>query len=129
METAVEFLGEQTTEELVELYQSCALFVFPSTVETFGNPLVEAMACGTPIASSNSAAMPEILGDAARYFQPLDAKDMGDTIINLLDNERDRRALILNSLARARRFSWQKTATKTAEIIKSIAPPSASNFR
>ena len=64
----VEFLGEKSTEALVALYQTCTLFAFPSTVETFGNPLVEAMSCGAPIVSSNTAAMPEILGDAARFF-------------------------------------------------------------
>ena len=61
----VEFLGHVSVIELRELFGRCRIFVFPSTVETFGNPLVEAMACGAPIASSNTAAMPEVLGDAA----------------------------------------------------------------
>ena len=128
LETAVEFLGEKTTEELVELYQSCALFVFPSTVETFGNPLVEAMACGTPIASSNCAAMPEILGNAARYFNPLDAKDMCETITYLLKNKNAQKELIINSLKRAKSFSWYQTAKKTAEVIKSVAPSRSLKF-
>ena len=122
LEDAVEFLGEKSTEELVELYQSCALFVFPSTVETFGNPLVEAMACGSPIASSDSAAMPEILTDAAQFFNPLDADDMANTITSLMNNEEERKKLIANSLNRAKDFSWEKTASNTADIIKSIAP-------
>ena len=63
----VEFLGGVSSSELVGLYQQCIVFVFPSTVETFGNPLVEAMASGAPIASSQTAAMPEVVGDAAVF--------------------------------------------------------------
>ena len=121
LESAVELIGEQTTKKLVHLYQSCALFIFPSTVETFGNPLVEAMACGTPIASSNTAAMPEILGDAATYFDPLDVKDMANTIISILENKNERQRLGALALERAKLFSWQKTASQTASIIKSVA--------
>ena len=68
LQDAVEFLGRKSSEELVLLYQKCQIFIFPSTIETFGNPLLEAMACGAPIACSNTAAMPEIAKDAALYF-------------------------------------------------------------
>ncbi|MAI09960.1 MAG: glycosyltransferase [Rhodospirillaceae bacterium] len=118
----VEFLGEKSTEELVELYQTCTLFAFPSTVETFGNPLVEAMSCGAPIVSSNTAAMPEILGDAASFFDPLDVEGMAGVISDLMGNARERRALSEKSLARSQKYSWRQTATKTADVIKSIAP-------
>ncbi len=70
------FLGEQTTDQLITLYRDCSVFVLPSTVETFGNPLVEAMASGAPIASSRTTAMPEIVGDAAILFDPFDAADI-----------------------------------------------------
>ena len=90
LDDAVEFLGTKSTQELIRLYQSCALFVFPSTVETFGNPLVEAMACGAPIVSSDSSAMPEILKDAAKYFDPENEKDMADTVLSVLENESER---------------------------------------
>jgi len=126
---AVEFLGQCETEKLLELYRNCKLFVFPSTVETFGNPLVEAMACGAPIVSSNTAAMPEILGNAAVYFDPLNASEMAAQIIRLLGNETlsgnetARERLSHNALMRARRFSWAMTARQTAEVIKSAAAP------
>ena len=119
---SVEFLGEKSTEELVELYQSCALFVFPSTVETFGNPLVEAMSCGTPIASSNSAAMPEILGSAAMFFNPLDLREIAQTITHLMGNEDVRKSLSKKSIVQSKKYSWRKTAQKTADVIKSVAP-------
>jgi glycosyltransferase involved in cell wall biosynthesis len=119
---AIEFLGECDTGRLLELYQNCMAFVFPSTVETFGNPLVEAMACGAPIASSNTAAMPEILGNAALFFDPLDATDMANRIIALLEDEAVRARLSDKALTRARRYSWLATARKTADVIKSAAP-------
>ena len=122
LEEAIEFLGEQTDDQLLELYQQCKLFVFPSTVETFGNPLVEAMASGAPIVSSNTAAMPEILGEAAAFFDPLDQDDMAERIIDLLENEEARKMLSQQSLKQAQKFSWALTAEKTAAVIKSVMP-------
>ncbi|MEE2745465.1 MAG: glycosyltransferase, partial [Pseudomonadota bacterium] len=122
LEDAVEFLGKKTTEELVQLYQECAIFVFPSTVETFGNPLVEAMACGTPIASSNSSVMPEILGDAAEFFEPLDPQDIASAVGNLLRDQEQQEVLVSNALQRAKHFSWEDTAQKTVEIILGVSP-------
>jgi glycosyltransferase involved in cell wall biosynthesis len=119
---SVEFLGMCSTDQLLHLYQDCKLFVFPSTVETFGNPLVEAMACGAPIVSSNSAAMPEILGNAAVFFDPLDENDMANRIGSLLADDAARERLTRNALTRAQRFSWQLTAQQTADVIKSVVP-------
>jgi len=119
---SIMFLGTCSTEQLLHLYQDCKLFVFPSTVETFGNPLVEAMACGAPIASSNTAAMPEILGNAAVFFDPLDASEMAERISSLLADDAARERLAHNALLRAQRFSWQSTASQTADVIKSVVP-------
>ena len=118
----VEFLGERDPSELLVLYQECKLFVFPSTVETFGNPLVEAMACATPIISSNSTAMPEILGDAGHYFNPLDVNDMASGIIKLLKDDGLRVSLGKKALRRSSLFSRELTASNTAKVIKSIFP-------
>jgi glycosyltransferase involved in cell wall biosynthesis len=122
LEAAVEFLGEMNPDQLLDLYQNCLAFVFPSTVETFGNPLVEAMACGAPIVSSNTAAMPEILGDAAIYFDPLNSQDIATKINEILDNADLRKQLSERALRRATNFSWRSTARQTAEVIKSVAP-------
>ena len=118
---AIEFLGERSTKELLSHYRRCRMFVFPSTVETFGNPLVEAMACGAPMAVSNTAAMPEIVGDAAVWFSPLDPDDMAEKILSVLDDEARLRELSDKALARSTRFSWEETAAKTAAIIKDVA--------
>ncbi len=121
VEDSLIFLGERSTEELIELYRKCKLFVFPSTVETFGNPLVEAMACGAPIVTSNTAAMPEIVGDAAKFFDPLDPRDMADRIIDLYRDPEARESLSRRALQRSKFFSWHKTAESTAETIRSVA--------
>lgn len=117
----VEFLGRVGPEALLDLYRRCRAFVFPSTVETFGNPLVEAMACGAPIASSNSAAMPEVVGDAAVFFDPRDAADMAAAIDRLLADAELRARLGRKAVERARDYSWDRTAERTRAVIKEAA--------
>ena len=114
----IQFLGGISSEELLKLYQSCGIFVFPSTVETFGNPLVEAMACGASIACSNTAAMPEVVGDAAEFFDPNNVESIAQVINKLLKNEGLRQSLSKKALKRAKAFSWQNTADKTLAVIK-----------
>jgi glycosyltransferase involved in cell wall biosynthesis len=118
----ITFLGTVEPRELVRLYQACQLLIFPSTVETFGHPLVEAMACGTPIASSKSAAMPEVLGDAGLYFDPLDAEDMANTIYRVSMDTKLRAELSKKGLQRACEYSLVGTAGKTASLLISAAP-------
>lgn len=113
----VEFLGHVESEELRKLYLECGVFVFPSTVETFGNPLVEAMACGAPIASSNSAAMPEVLGDAARYFDPYKVEEIAATLLDLYEHEDKRIELSRRARERAKAFSWKSTLERTVDVI------------
>jgi glycosyltransferase involved in cell wall biosynthesis len=117
----VVFLGRVPPAELNRLYQSCEVFVFPSTVETFGNPLVEALACGTPTACSNTAAMPEIAGDAVEYFDPTDAGSMQGAIDRLLKDEARRRELSARAVERAAEFSWEKSARRLAAVLKQAA--------
>ncbi|MDE0539495.1 MAG: glycosyltransferase family 1 protein [Rhodospirillales bacterium] len=117
----VEFLGEKRTDELVDLYRRCLVFVFPSTVETFGIPLIEAMACGAPIACSNTAAMPEIVGDAAEFFSPLDAGEMASRILAIADDPALRRELGLRATKQAAGYSWSRAASETADVIKNAA--------
>ncbi|MCP5370905.1 MAG: glycosyltransferase family 4 protein [Hyphomicrobiales bacterium] len=117
----VRFLGHVAPADLVDLYRTCRLFVFPSLVETFGNPLVEAMACGAPIAASRAAAMPEVLGDAAAFFDPRSEADMGAVLEALLDDDARRADLSARALARARDFSWDATAEATARVIREAA--------
>jgi glycosyltransferase involved in cell wall biosynthesis len=121
MARAVEFLGGVALEPLAELYRQCALFVFPSKVETFGNPLLEAMAAGAPIACSRAAAMPEVLGDAGVYFDPDNPNDIADTIDRMLREPRHLANYGARARARAAQFTWEATAAATAAVLRRAA--------
>ncbi len=121
LESSIQFIDNVPPAELVELYRSCILFVFPSTVETFGNPLVEAMACGAPIACSTTAAMPEIVGDSAEFFDPFDSRSLAQTIVRLLQDPARREDLKRRGIERVRGFSWKESARQVAEIFRQCA--------
>ncbi len=103
-------------EELMILYQQAEVFVFPSFYEGFGFPPLEAMSVGTPVAASFSASLPEILGDAACYFNPLDEKDMAKKIMILLSDKELRKKVIKAGMIRARLFDWRMTGKKTLNV-------------
>lgn len=121
LDEAVAFLGEVPRERLMQLYGGCSAFVFPSTVETFGQPLAEAMAAGAPIACADTAAMPEIAGDAALYFDPLDAGAMAARILELLGDPVLAARLGTAGRERARAYSWPDTARRTADVLLAAA--------
>ncbi len=129
LEENVVFKGHVETKELMELYRNCGVFVFPSLVETFGNPLLEAMAAGAPIASSNEAAMPEVLGDAGLTFDPRDRHDMAKKIERLLCDPELSGELGERACRRARTFLWSDTAEQTASVLKAAAEPGAETPR
>ncbi|MGE4562458.1 MAG: glycosyltransferase family 1 protein, partial [Rhodospirillales bacterium] len=118
----IEFLGYVPPKALCELYRACAVFVFPSTVETFGNPLVEAMACGAPIASSKSTAMPEVLGDAGLYFDPEDVDDIAATIKSMLLDKKLCNTLSQKAEIRSKQFAWELTMDKTMTALRDQTP-------
>lgn len=121
LEGTVTFAGHVETAELDALYRDCQLFVFPSTVETFGNPLLEAMAHGAPIATSNAAAMPEVIGDAGLMFNPDNAKEIAARIATLLVDPQLRVELGRKAAHRARSFTWEETARRTLGILREAA--------
>ena len=103
-------------EELPCFYALCHLYVYPSTCESFGMTLVEAMACGAPVLTSHREPMPEICQEAALYFNPSDPCDIAEKIkAVLLDNNLSQKLKHL-SLQRANYFSWEETAKKTLQI-------------
>jgi glycosyltransferase involved in cell wall biosynthesis len=121
LEDSVKFVGHVETEELDHLYRECQLFVFPSAVETFGNPLLEAMARGVPIASSNAAAMPEVIGDAGLTFDPENAREIASRIATLLVDPKMRVKLGEKAAKRARSFTWEETARRTLDVLRAAA--------
>jgi glycosyltransferase involved in cell wall biosynthesis len=104
----VESLGRVSEDELVSLYRRAAAVVFPSLYEGFGQPPLEAMACGCPVACSNAASLPEICGNAARLFDPTDPAAIADAIRDVVAAPEEWAA---KGLARAAKFTWDACAT------------------
>jgi glycosyltransferase involved in cell wall biosynthesis len=114
-------LGPVPYRELPALYQQADAFVFPSLIESFGHPLVEAMASGIPIAASNVTALPEICNDAAVYFNPEDIHDAVEKISQILTDRSLREQLVNQGRSRASEFSWEKTAKKTLALFQNVS--------
>lgn len=113
LEDRVVFTGFVEDDDLPLYYAAADLFVFPSLSEGFGLPPLEAMACGTTVASSSAPPMPEILGDAAVYFDPNDTEDMARVLVSLLGDAQKREAYREQGFAQTKRYSWEQTATQT----------------
>jgi glycosyltransferase involved in cell wall biosynthesis len=114
----VRFLGFVPFETLRCFYESAAVFVFPSRYEGFGLPPLEAMACGTPVVTSNVSSLPEVVGDAAILVNPENLFEIARGIREVLLNETLREELIKKGHAQAARFSWERTARQVLEIYK-----------
>jgi len=104
-------------DELVSLYRRAAALVFPSLYEGFGAPPLEAMACGCPVACSTAGSLPEVVGDAARTFDPHSAEDMAAAISDVLDNPA---AWAQRGLERAAAFTWEAAARAHERIYREL---------
>jgi glycosyltransferase involved in cell wall biosynthesis len=103
----VRSVGHVSRDELVRLYRTAAGLVFPSEYEGFGQPPLEAMACGCPVACSNAASLPEVCGDAARLFDPTSVEEMIAAVEEILEHPAEWSA---RGISRAAEFTWEKTA-------------------
>lgn len=115
------FTGFVANEDLPLLYQAADLFVFPSLYEGFGLPILEAMACGTPVACSRISSMPEVAGDAAVLFDPEEECSIAAAIGSIITGTDLRRDLARRGLERSKQFSWARTAAQTLGVIRSLA--------
>lgn len=113
----VERRGRVSDDELADLYRRATALVFPSLYEGFGQPTLEAMACGCPVACSDAAALPEVAGDAARLFDPRDPRAIASAVNDVLEapEEWTRRGL-----AHAARYSWDATARATEAVYREL---------
>ena len=118
---AVKTTGYVSDEELVALYNRADLFVYPSLYEGFGLPIVEAMACGTPVVTSNVTCIPEVAGDAALTVDPLSENELGNAMLRVLDQTRLAETLREKGIARSKKFCWRTVAEQTAEIYRRYA--------
>ncbi len=107
-------------KELAALYQKALAFVFPSLMEGFGLPGLEAMVCGCPVIASNSSCLSEIYHQAALYFDPSDPKAISLKIKQLMDNPQLRKKLIARGYKRVKNFSWRKNALETLKIYQQV---------
>ncbi len=110
LEKRVLLTGFVPDQDLVFLYNRAYALVFPSLVEGFGLPAVEAMACGTPVIASNAGSLPEVVGDAGVYFDPTDVGSISEAIGTLLSRPEERADLARRALDRAARFTWTASA-------------------
>lgn len=116
----VVFTGFVSEPQLKWLYQNCQVYVFASLSEGFGLPGLEAMMHRAPVAASEATCLPEVYGDAAQYFNPLDAYDMARTIGELVTNKRLRTETIIKGRKKAEEYSWQRMAQQTLTVYESV---------
>lgn len=110
------FPGYIPNTDLVNIYNSSFAFLYPSLRESFGIPMLEAMACGTPVIASNTSAMPEIAGEGACLANPFSPEDIAQHIIRLEKDKGFYQQQVEYGLKRCQSFSWKKTAEKLLEI-------------
>lgn len=120
LEKDVIFTGWVPVEDIPILYKGAAIFVFPSLFEGFGIPPIEAMTCGTPVAVSNTTSLPEVVGDAGLFFNPMDIEDIAAKIHTIVANKNIRDELIKKGFEQAKKFSWDKTARETLDVFKMV---------
>jgi glycosyltransferase involved in cell wall biosynthesis len=120
LKDTVKVLGYLPYEDLPCLYNLAWLMVFPSLFEGFGIPLVEAMACGCPVACSNVTSIPEVIGDAGLTFDPNSVEDLAEKVYLLWTDEEQKKTLRIKGLQRAgsKVFSWENTARETINVYK-----------
>lgn len=119
-EKFIQYLGEVSDEDLRILYSLASVFILPSLWEGFGIPVLEAMACGAPVISSNAASLPEAAGDAAELFHPKDADALEKLLCQVLSDPAKRAAMSEKSLKQAARFSWKKAAAETLSVYRKV---------
>ena len=113
--------GSLTREELAALYTRASLFVFPSLYEGFGLPVLEAMACGTPVVASDRSAVPESAGDAAMLVDPMEPQDLAEAMRELLGDPETSDDLTRRGRERARAFTWESASRRTWSVYEELA--------
>ncbi len=121
-ESLVVFTGGLPQSDLRYLYANAKAFIFPSSYESFGNPIFEAWASGIPIAVSNVHSFQEIAGDAALFFNPNEVKDITDKISLLLSEPALAQTLVERGAERVKSFTWERAITRTLSLIENVSP-------
>ena len=114
------FTGGVSEQDLSILYNGAEVLVYPAFAEGFGLPVLEAMACGTPVVTSNTTSLPEIAGDAALLVNPYSTREIGECLERVLKDRQLRRELTRKGLQRAKKFQWREASMKTIEVYREL---------
>ena len=114
------FTGHVSDDDLRALYSACRVFVYPSLYEGFGLPLLEAMACGAPVVTSNVPGIVETVEDVARLISPTDFRDLAGGITRLLQDAGEREHRSKAGLQHSKKFTWERTALSTLEVYQKV---------
>jgi len=117
---AVRFIGYAPQDEIASWYRAADLFVYPSLYEGFGLPPLEAIACGTPVVTSNASSLPEVVGNAGLMVAPEDERALADAIIRAVIDRALHAEMSMRGLEQARKFSWERTARETAGLYREV---------
>ncbi|OUL36833.1 glycosyl transferase group 1 [Nostoc sp. T09] len=120
LENYITYFGKPDKNTLVQIYNAADILIAPSLHEGFGITILEAMACGTPVITSNTSAMPEVAGDAAILINPKDPQAISEAVLRLHNDPIYYQELVDKGLSRAKLFTWEKTAEKLAEIYEKL---------
>jgi len=112
--------GYVTNTDLPAIYSQCTLFLYPSLRESFGIPLLEAMACGVPVITSNTSSMPEIAGDAAFIIDPFKPEEITAAMVKLTSDEKLKKEMVIKGIPQAAKFSWRSMAEQVLAIYQEI---------
>ncbi|HXL72200.1 MAG TPA: glycosyltransferase family 1 protein, partial [bacterium] len=120
LEPYVKWSGNVRAEKMVEAYHDADLLLYPSRLEGFGLPVLEAFACGTPVITSNTSSLPEVAGNAALLVDPEKPGDIADAVQKAMEKPALRRQWVERGLKRAKLFTWEKTARETLFVYESL---------
>jgi len=120
VEKEIIFSGFIPNELIPFLYNGASAFVYPSLYEGFGLPVLEAMACGVPVVTSNVSSLPEVAGDAAILINPYSVDELADGIWRILSDEELRNQCIEKGIERAKSFTWERCAMETMKAFNEV---------
>jgi alpha-1,3-rhamnosyl/mannosyltransferase len=120
IENRIIWLGYVPDNLLPNLYSEATAFIFPSLYEGFGLPIIEAMACGCPVISSNRSSLPEIGGETALFFDPMEISDMAESIRKVSEDTEFRQTLARHGPEHANKFHWESSVNKHMDLFEAI---------
>ena len=120
LEEKVIFPGFVADQDLPALYNLADLFVFPSLYEGFGLPPLEALACGTPVITSDASSLPEVVGEAGLIMEATDVEALAEAMKRVLEDDALRERMIAQGLEQARKFTWEKAAAKLLSLYEAL---------